>query len=188
MHEINEFAARLIKAKARRLIGQFGFTEGDLPDLEQELRAHLLKRLPDFDPGRSSLDVFVVVVLERHIVTLIQFRKTRKRGYLRRNVSLDEPIETASGTSRLADVFDHDRRRSARGYFPRGDHELANLIRDVRAVVERLPDDLEHLCHLLAVLSVAEVSRHTGVPRSTLYGLITKVRMRFEDAGLKKYL
>ncbi len=36
--------------------------------------------------------------------------------------------------------------------------------------------------------SVTDVSRDTGVPRSTLYGIIGKVRAAFKDAGLEDYL
>ena len=36
--------------------------------------------------------------------------------------------------------------------------------------------------------SVTDVSRETDVPRSTLYGIIGKVRAAFKDAGLEDYL
>jgi RNA polymerase sigma-70 factor (ECF subfamily) len=36
--------------------------------------------------------------------------------------------------------------------------------------------------------SITDVSRETGIPRSTLYGIIDKVRVAFKDAGLEDYL
>jgi len=52
---LDEYAFRLVACKARQLIGQYGFTEDDQPDIRQDLLADLLHRLPSFDSSRASL-------------------------------------------------------------------------------------------------------------------------------------
>ena len=51
---IDEYAVRIIKHKARQLVGRAGFTESDREDLEQEMMLDLLRRLPKFDPKRAG--------------------------------------------------------------------------------------------------------------------------------------
>ena len=51
---IDEYAVRIIKYKARQLVGRVGFTESDREDLEQEMILDLLQRLPKYDPARAQ--------------------------------------------------------------------------------------------------------------------------------------
>ncbi len=53
-HGIDPYAIRLIKYKARTLVGKAGFTASDREDLEQELILDLLHRLPRYDRNRAQ--------------------------------------------------------------------------------------------------------------------------------------
>jgi RNA polymerase sigma-70 factor (ECF subfamily) len=50
------------------------------------------------------------------------------------------------------------------------------------------PQDLQELCEKLQSSNMAEIAREMGVPRSTLYGKLTKLRDAFREAGLEEYL
>ena len=55
-------------------------------------------------------------------------------------------------------------------------------------VIAALPEDLQDLCEKLQSSNMAEIAREMGVPRSTLYGKLTKLRDAFRDGGLEEYL
>ena len=59
---------------------------------------------------------------------------------------------------------------------------------DVDRVIAALPEDLQELCEKLQSSNMAEIAREMGVPRSTLYGKLTKLRDAFREAGLEEYL
>jgi len=45
--QADEYVARLVRIKARQLVGRYGFTESDREDIEQELTLHLLEGVPE---------------------------------------------------------------------------------------------------------------------------------------------
>lgn len=59
---------------------------------------------------------------------------------------------------------------------------------DLERVIAALPEDLQDLCEKLQSSNMAEIAREMGVPRSTLYGKLTKLRDAFRDGGLEEYL
>jgi RNA polymerase sigma-70 factor (ECF subfamily) len=59
---------------------------------------------------------------------------------------------------------------------------------DLERVIAALPEDLQDLCEKLQSSNMAEIARGMGVPRSTLYGKLTKLRDAFRDGGLEEYL
>ena len=89
---------------------------------------------------------------------------------------------------RRFDKFDQEDYLLRTGAQSRPSDELSALALDVAAVLETLPPELRDLCRRLMRNSITEVSRTTGIPRSTLYGLIHKVRTVFEDAGLRDHV
>ena len=186
---VDPYAVTLIKYKARRLIGQAGFTASDRDDLEQELILDLLRRLPKYNPKRAQLNTFIARVVEHKIATLIEARKAGIRDYRRCPFSLDDRFEDEAGRSvERVDTFDQEDYLLRTGAQSRPADELSALTIDVAAVLETLPPELRELCRRLKAESVTEISRDTGVPRGTIYESVKNLREIFEDAGLKDYL
>ena len=186
---IDPYAVRLIKYKARRLIGQAGFSASDRDDLEQEMILDLLRRLPKYNPERAQLNTFIARVVEHKIATLIEARKAGIRDYRRCRCSLNDWFEDEEGRSvERVDTFDQEDYLLRTGAQSRPSDELSALAIDVAAVLEGLPPELRDLCQRLEAETVTEISRDTGVPRGTIYESIKKLREIFEDAGLKDYL
>jgi DNA-directed RNA polymerase specialized sigma24 family protein len=50
--------SELIRHKARKLIGSYGFTSSDEEDLRQELTFHVIRNMKSYDPSRSSPRTF----------------------------------------------------------------------------------------------------------------------------------
>lgn len=186
---IDSYAVKLIRHKARRLIGHAGFVEADVPDLEQQLVMDVLARLPRFHPARSKRETFISRIVEHHIATLIESRKAGVRDYRREAGSLDERTVDENGDVHdLPPVLSSPAQTRETVDSARREQDTSSLRTDVRKLLSGLSPDERELCTRLMTSKVAEVSRETGVPRGTLYGRIDALRERFEKAGLGVYL
>lgn len=186
---IDDYAVRIIKYKARQLVGRVGFTESDRQDLEQEMVFDLLRRLPKFKPERAQRNTFIARVVEHKVATIIEAQKAGMRDYRLCSCSLNDCFENEEGGSvERIDTINQDDYLQRTGKLSRPISDLRGLSIDVRSAVEKLPPELRDLCKRLQVESVTEISRDTGIPRGTIYESIKKLRTLFEDAGLKDYL
>jgi RNA polymerase sigma-70 factor (ECF subfamily) len=186
---IDDYAVRIIRYKARQLVGRAGFTESDRQDLEQEMVFDLLRRLPKFKPERAQRNTFIARVVEHKVATIIEAQKAGMRDYRLCPCSLNDRFENDEGGSvERIDTINQDDYLQRTGNLSRPISDLRGLSIDVRSAVEKLPPELRDLCKRLQVESVTEISRDTGIPRGTIYESINKLRTLFEDAGLKDYL
>jgi RNA polymerase sigma factor (sigma-70 family) len=185
---LDDFAARLIRRKARQLVGMAGFTSSDRDDIEQELVLKLLKHRPAFDPAQSHWYAFVTTVVERHAATLLRNRRVERREH-RRAVSLHVIVEDpVNGPSELGDTVSRREQDNRLSRSSRSDLDLAELCHDVAAVLAGLPPLWREACERLKHDSVSQVARDLGIPRTTLSSLVGRLRRHFEPAGLKEYL
>lgn len=186
---IDDYAVRIIKYKARQLVGRVGFTESDRQDLEQEMVFDLLRRLPKFKPERAQRNTFIARVVEHKVATIIEAQKAGMRDYRLCSCSLNDRFENEEGGSvERIDTINQDDYLQRTGKLSRPISDLRGLSIDVRSAVEKLPPELRELCKRLQIESVTDISRDTGIPRGTIYESIKKLRTLFEDAGLKDYL
>lgn len=186
---IDQFTARLIRRKARQLVGRAGFTRSDREDIEQELRLKLLKHFSSYDPQQGHRHAFVTAVVERHAANLLRDRQAEKRDH-RRVCSLNVVIadEEDEGPVELGDTIGRRELDARLGRSLRDQQELAELVLDMADVIAGLTPELRDLAERLKADSASQVARDLGVPRTTLNGTIQKLRQRFEGAGLRDYL
>lgn len=185
---VDGYALRVIRFKAAQLAGRGAFTDCDREDVEQELMLDLLGRMPKHDPSRGAISTFVSRVVEHRVATLLEPRRAEKRDWRRNGASLHDEVEDGEGARvelwrTLSRDADHRRTGGSDGQAP----GASDIRLDVRAAVDTLPPQLRDLCRWLLHYSVTEVSRATGIPRSTLHGRLKEIRARFEDAGLDAY-
>lgn len=184
-----EYASKLIRHKTKQLIGRFGFTRSDRPDLAQELAAHLVERLPKYDPRRSSQSTFISRVIERKIASIIRHQKAGLRDHRRVGRSLAELSTDEFGKpTELGDTLHSD--ADARVERRSGPREInrADLSIDVRSTVESLNPTARRICEQLPEKTVTEISRQLGLSRATVYEHIARIRRQFHDAGLAEYM
>jgi len=187
--EIGDYAAKLIRCKARQLVGKAGFTWDDVEDLEQEMTLDLLLRLPKFDPDKAAHTTFVARVTERKISKLLRDRKRERRDFRRIARSLNDPIEDGEGEStERAYTIDQDEVDIRMGHRHCSREEEAHLRLDVSLVVSGLPEDLREIAKRLQTETITEAAKSLGIPRSTLYGKIDRLKLLFENAGLRDWL
>jgi RNA polymerase sigma-70 factor (ECF subfamily) len=182
--DIDDYAVRIIKHKARQLIGRYGLTIFDREDLEQELMIDLLQRMRHFNPAKAKKSTFMARIVERHIATLLEARHARCRDWRMCRMSLNTPHENDRGDTR--EMIDRvDSEGTLRPCQPdTRESEINNLRMDVARVLDTLPEDLRDLCERLRESNMAEIARETGVARTTLYDKLTRIRAAFREAGL----
>jgi RNA polymerase sigma-70 factor (ECF subfamily) len=186
---LDRFACHLISSKAKRLIGQFGFRADEEEDIRQDLTCDLLDRLRKYDPRRSKRTTFTKMVVEQRISWIIEHRTAGKRDYRLRRTSLNEEIRDGEGgaTQRL-DTISADDVLRAMGVGRMTVEEQMDLRIDLERAAKRLSRELRWLFESLKTKTLAEISRETGIPRSTLNNRMEKLRRTLEDSGLKEYL
>ena len=168
------FAGRYIRRKARQLVGRAGLTISDCPDLEQELALAVFQRLHRFNPQRAHWNVFLVTIVERHIVTILRARRRAKRGGRASQENDSEIGQFVESRQRLERT-----RQDAQGAF-----DEVDLRHDLDVAVAALPPDLRYVCFCLQFESVAEMSRRIRVSRTTLHRQIHRIRRAFVRIGL----
>lgn len=187
--EINEYAARVIRHKAKHLVGTAGFTESDRDDLEQEMMLDVITRLPKFDANKGTPKTFVARIIERKISKLIRHRTSDMRDYRREAFSLNENMEDGDGGSvERGDLVSRESIDPVVASNSRSGVDEMAFLQDMEAVLSGLPGHLRRLCEILKTGTVSDAAREMGIPRTTLHDHVTKLRSLFEDAGLREYL
>jgi len=179
---IDEFAVKAIKRKARQLIGIAGLNRSDREDLEQELAIELLSGLRNYDPSKGPREAFIAKLLTDKTSKLLRHRLAERRFYGRESFSLNDTTvdedghciqrsETISAEDRANDV---SRPESS-------DDVLARL--DLEEAVSNLPAELRSLYNLLQRSSLTEAAQQLGLPISTAWDRVEKLRAALRAAG-----
>lgn len=180
--QLTRFESWLIHRKARQLIGEYGLTPSDLPDLEQDLAVDLLRRLKDFDPARAQRQTFAAQVIEHAVATIIEHRSAARRDWRREGCSLNESLEEdGRALARYATVDAETGRPEP------SSPERQDLAIEVRQVVAHLPERLRRLAQCLTTRTPYEAIQELGVPRTTLYRDLAALRQALREAGLEDY-
>lgn len=186
---INKFADRLIRRKARELITRFGFSPSDREDIEQDLRLMLIRRFDKFDPSVAHYNVFVTTVIERFTATIIEHREAESRAPERSGGSLNRLIDDGDGNQiEKGSTLTEDQHARRTGVKFRSDEHLQALAADVTDVLASLPPESLDVCQRLKRNTVSGVARELGIPQSTLWDALQRLRPQFEGSGLREYL
>jgi RNA polymerase sigma factor (sigma-70 family) len=171
------FAAKLIENRVRALAGLTGRWGLWPDDLRQELWAELSRKLPKYDPGRGSKHAFIRSVITSKIAKLLEHAEAQCRDYRLTACSLDEPASDADGTpSTLGHLIDLDDLLPLVGLGGGTDLPLADLRLDLERALRELEAKEVALCNDLLELTILEISQLRGIPRSTIYELIGRIR------------
>jgi RNA polymerase sigma-70 factor, ECF subfamily len=146
-------------------------------DLEQELRLHLIRQMRLHDPRRGRWTTFAKTVIQRKAAALLQKATAQRRTRFLEVGSLDEaysqdPIDN--------DSFDLQSYLALTSSLHKNPEAETNLRVDLGRALGRMRPEQRDLARALMVERVSEVSKRTGIPRSTLYDRISEMR---EDLG-----
>jgi len=184
---IDEYAIRIIRHKAKSLIGKKGLTKSDLEDIEHDLIVDLLQRLPKYDSDKATRNTFISRLVERKISNILRYRMAERRDCRREEGSLDFEIEMEETgkvfiRTNLVDADEYEIRIGRRN---RSRQEENELRLDVESIIAGLPPHLRHICERLKSMSKADAERELGMAHSTFHDqVIRPLREAFAKAGL----
>lgn len=87
--------AEIIKKKARKMVGHYGYRTCDVVDLEQELALHMVQQMRLYRPGRGTRAQFVNRIAKNKLLNIIERRTAQKRDD-RRNVAIEKAGDHSS--------------------------------------------------------------------------------------------
>lgn len=192
-HSINladdNFVRSIIHRQVGKLIAKSGFTQQDRDDLVQEVYVRATKSLRLYDPSVGHLYPYVCTVVQRHLVNVIRDRSVAKRSTVRR-VSLSKVVRSDDGgtTEMSQTLHDRDQDRRLGRSRPLGEEELNDLRMDLADFMGKLPEKFQEILRLRQTLTISEISRDLGIPRTTLNDWFSQIRKLFEEAGFERYL
>ena len=161
--EFNSYAAELIKHKTRKLIGRHGINSNDAEEIAQDVAAHLIERMPQFDPARAQVNTFIDRVVKNKLLNIIEARTTQKRDSGRRVCPVDEVPQDL--------LIEHGRTTSD-----------VDRALDVHDILGSLPPDLRAFADRLKLESPAEAARTLGLTRAQMRNRVDALRAHFEAA------
>jgi RNA polymerase sigma-70 factor (ECF subfamily) len=173
---IDPYVVNQVRYHARKLIRHPAVHGMEVEDIEQELMLDYLSRIQAYDPEKAGLKTFVDRILNHKCANLIEEAKAKKRGGDVQEVSLDAWLEGRDGDE--DELPDHTYDRT----------EAIHFAIDLNQAVHALPEPLASLLIQLGIFNVSEISRRTGVPRSTLYGSVNELRAELQRRELHHYL
>ena len=195
--ELIRYLTRRTRYKARQVAPRYPAL-GDVEDIQHDLIEDVLRRLPRFNGERAGVKTFICLLIHNKIASMIKSHDAERRGYrgcrgrrghVGRDGSLDDWVrdETGSWVRRDA-ALDAARSTAPLGVVHRSAAELSDLAMDAAAVMATLSPEQRELCVRLQTQTPTEVSRETGVSRSTLYQRIAAIRDIFAGAELHLYV
>lgn len=187
--DIKRFVDRTIRWKAKQLVKRPDFRIYEIEDIEQELWSDLIARLKKYDHKRGEFQVFIRMVVNRRVATMIEAQKAGIRSTPHQTYSLYDQIIDGSGDPKyLYETLDQESSHRLIGFSYRSETDLNDLTIDVHSTTENLPPKHRKLCELLQYMNVAEIVRATGIHRSTAYEQLRMLNYYFSTSGLKEYL
>ncbi|WP_353275764.1 RNA polymerase sigma factor [Wolbachia endosymbiont (group A) of Pipizella viduata] len=129
------------------------FIHESLEDIELELFCEVWPDLNRYDETRSSFNTFVA-----------NLTKYRARDLLRSQLRAKHQIDFGIDD----DIPDCKYLES----------DMMVYI-DVKNIISKLPKSHRDLCELLKVFTITEVSKITGIPKTTVYNILRQIRDKF---------
>lgn len=152
---VNPIIVKYVKYYAGYLKRINYFTHESLEDVEQELFCEILPYLDQYDEEKSSYSTFIAKVAQCRARNLL-----RNHSYSKHRITfgVDEDLPDCK-------------------YL---ESEMIARI-DASEMISKLPKSYQNICELLKTLNISEVSKITGIPKTTIYNVIKQVRSRFSS-------
>lgn len=158
-----EADAAIIKRKAKRLQGHYGYRVSDVEDIEQDLATHVFQQSYRYEPARGSREKFISAVAKHKILHLIEKRTAKKRDR-RRDVSADDLGEAA-----LLDG--------------KNTTDQIDRVIDMRDAIACLPEELRQVALLRSEHSEREIEGLLGLTRGQVRGRLQRLEHILREAG-----
>jgi RNA polymerase sigma factor (sigma-70 family) len=179
-----EYAANLIRIKAKQLCRRRDFRGVDPADVQQDLWVSVARAADQFNPAKSSTVTFLHYVVRSGVAQLVRARHRQKRcngvptvslhDLVNLQVPTSEPLAASVSAVDLArrtgsDSADEQQRRDDSDALSRALDEMPQVLRDV--------------CRRIMGGTVTSVARDLGVSRRQVRKARTEARPYLERVG-----
>ena len=188
-HGIDPYIVKLVAFKANQLCMRPEFTDADREDLEQELVLDVLQRISEYDSTKAKQSTFAAHIINNKAATILARCRALKRNHNRIEYSLNDIIEDKEGVLWERDeLFDRDIFLINIGRQSRPSQELIDMRIDVQNYINSLPPQHQDICKMLMRKTITSTAQSMGTPRTTTYGIISKIRKELKRSGLDDYI
>jgi len=176
---------------AKGMVGKFlqkylQLSWNEFEDILQECLSHWVSVKGQYDPQRgASMETFMGNVIRKKLMQIWRDMESDKRKVSHLMVSLNEPLcQEEDSATHLDQLSDQP------GEKGETQNEQACLKIDLAKTLCRLLPRQQELCTYLSDenTSIQEISQKMGIPRTTVYDEIKRIRKFFYDEGLEEYL
>jgi len=180
-HGINPLVVRIAKSVARKAIGRHGFTESDLPDLEQELVNAGLKAMERLNPEFGNGGGLIAAAVKSRLNVILGYRYAQKRDW-RKCCSLNAEIPGGGENDEATSLIDL---LPSCGDFSLSDKEGRNPLlkqmrcRDVNTAIGYLPPKLREFCEDLKTMTPYEIMAQRKLNKHQFFYRLAKIRRFF---------
>lgn len=184
--DIAESAWKLIRSKVKKQAFKNYLDDSTRDDLEQEVWLDLLERWPNYDPAKGPAMKFVAMVVNHRIGEIMKRRWDDINAKRLNTPSLYKKVGKKKKRQLYQTITEDTLENTRFTYERRKPWEIAAMQSDVRALVAKLPEDLQEVCEQLMHHSVKQAARNLKMPESTLHDRIKSLRLYF--ARLQDYM
>lgn len=175
-------ASRIIRAKARRLIGHGRLTTSDLDDLRQQLTLALIMAVDKFDPKIAEWEAFVSTIIERSADKLLIKRKAKRREHRHHVTSLSSLVEDEDGQQvALGTQLQELHRESMTGRYGSSEHEHVEIRDEACMLMEQMSEETLRLCESLETQSLTQASQTLDICKKTARKRLNQVQREFRE-------
>lgn len=179
--------SEIVRRKVRRVLRASSDPAVDADDLRQALYLKLHQALPKFRVECGKVEAFAQTAMDREAASLQRRAAAGKRRG--KPISLQIVVTLPSGErAELSQAISEREKGSRIGLSPRAASDALDLSADLSQLVAASSPSDQVLLRRLMKQSVAEISRDTGVPESTLHSRIRRFRQVFEAESMREFL
>ncbi len=173
---IDARAVAIVRSYSRHLVGRYGITVDDLPDLHQQWLSQLIRSEAYSQPDHPEFEARMGKLTGRLVADTIRHRRRVRENYGRRNYSLDDFINPAERTETFADAVSEEDYLDFSGCDYRDSSKLVDAREDVAALLRHLDPELRELAELLQRHPIGEIPELLGVSRATAFRRLDDLR------------
>ena len=176
--------ALFLKARVRWIVDVLHASQEEADDFEQDLLLFIYRHLPDFDSRRASRTTYIARLIQWGSQSLVSHLRSPKRDRTLLRPLKDSILEGED--DRLLGLDDLGEEALAR--FSTSHPKETDLRIDIQKLVGRLPPQHKRFARVFGQVPLADIARHVGKERTTLYWYRNQIRKKAKTLGLKRYL
>jgi RNA polymerase sigma-70 factor (ECF subfamily) len=168
---------RIVKKTAKRAIGKAGFTQNDLPDIEQELMLSALNGLKRRRTNVENGTAFIQGIVNNQLKQLFRKENSKSKSWRQRRISLNISVELDSGDlEELINLLDTECLLRNTSFYAPDPYQYIDLATNINSLIRTLPLNFQEFCEDLKKQPVRELIRERNLNARIVRKIIRHIR------------